>query len=180
MTPYCNVYDHILKVERTLSIWITPNRLLVMLSMECLKGPYLIPCYTISIRQTSASSYSHLVLNHHTHTDDNQIYSSCFPAECASLKTKITGDVDVVNKWIAFNWPMLNPSKSAFLWCSSSRWILLIDQLAYVLQYGSVVVSSIMQNISNVASYEQHSRILLKKQNNSTTSVTINITRTQI
>ena len=57
-------------------------------------------------------------LKHHTYVDDNQIDSSCFPAECASLKIKLIDCIDFVDKWMASNRLTLNPSKSEFLWRS--------------------------------------------------------------
>ena len=37
-------------------------------------------------------------LKHHTYADDNKIYSSHFPAECASFKIKVIDCIDVVDK----------------------------------------------------------------------------------
>ena len=37
-------------------------------------------------------------LKHHTYADNNQIYSSCFPTECASLKIKVIDSIDVIDK----------------------------------------------------------------------------------
>ena len=44
-----------------LSIWTAAYRVLIPLSVECCKGPYLGLCYLLSTQQTSASSCSHLV-----------------------------------------------------------------------------------------------------------------------
>ena len=73
--------------------------------------------------------------------DDNQIYSSCFRTECFSLKIKVIDCIDVVDKWMASNRLMLNPSKSEFLCLSSSRRVLLINKSAFVFLDGSVDVS---------------------------------------
>ena len=86
-------------------------------------------------------------LKYHTYAHDNKVYSSCFPAECACLKIKVIDCIDVVDNWMAFNQLMLNSSKSEFLWCSSPRRILLIDQSAFVLRDGSVDISSVMRNL---------------------------------
>ena len=48
---------------------------------------------------------------------------------------------------MASNQLMLNPSKSEFLWCSSPRRVLLLDQSAFVLWDGSIKVSSVMRNL---------------------------------
>ena len=86
-------------------------------------------------------------VKHNTYADDNQIYSSCFPAECASLKIKLIDGIVVVNKWMASNRLMLNLSKSEFLWCNSPRRILLLDRSAFVLRHVSVDVSSVVRNL---------------------------------
>ena len=122
-------------------------RVLVVLSVECRKGPYLDLCYVLSTWQTSASSLQSFGLKHHTYVDDNQIYASCFLAECASLKIKVIDCIDVVDKWMTSNRLMLNPSKSEFLWCSSPRRILLLDQSVFVLRDGSIDVSSVVRNL---------------------------------
>ena len=90
-----------------------------------------------------------------TYTDDNHIYSSCSLAEWASLNIKVIDCIDVVDKWMASNRLMWNPSKSEFLWCSSPRRVLLLDQSAFVLRdssqstyhqsWGTSVRSSMLQ-----------------------------------
>ena len=86
-------------------------------------------------------------LKHHTYADDNQIFSSCFPADCASLKIKLIDCIDVVDKRMASNRLMLNPSKSEFLCCCSPRQVLLLDRAAFLLRDGSVDVSSVVRNL---------------------------------
>ena len=52
-----------MKMKRSLSIWTAAYRVLVVLSVECLKGPHLGLCYSLSTRYTLTSSFSHLVYN---------------------------------------------------------------------------------------------------------------------
>ena len=119
-------------------------RVLVVLSVECRKGPYLGLCYLFSDIGIIVQSFG---LKHHTYADDNQIYSSCFPADCAYLKIKVIDCIDVVDKWMSSNRLMLDLSKSEFLWCSSPRWVLLLDQSAFVLWSCSVDLSSVVKNL---------------------------------
>ena len=53
--------------------------------MECRKGPYLSLCYSLYTADIRIIMQS-FGLKRHAYADANQIYSSCFPAECASLK----------------------------------------------------------------------------------------------
>ena len=107
-----------------------------------IKTTYLLT-YTEDIGIIVQSFY----LKQHTYADDNQIYSSCFPSECASLKIRVIDCVDAVGKWMAWNQLMLNPSKSKFLWCSSPCRVILRDQSAFELCGGSVDVSSVVGNL---------------------------------
>ena len=87
-----------------------------------------------SARQTSASSCSHSVwiitptpmttrFIHHV----NQIRSSCFPTECASLKKKVIDCTDVVDKWMASSQNRINQH--------------------FFLRDGSVDVASVVRNL---------------------------------
>ena len=49
------------RFECSQCIWMAAFRIHVMLFVKCLKGLYLGICYSLSKRQTSASSFSHLV-----------------------------------------------------------------------------------------------------------------------
>ena len=121
-----------------------PRRVICGVPQGSVLGPLLFTLYTADIGIIVHA----FGLKHHTYADNNHIYSSCCPAECASLKIKLIDFIDVVDKWMASNRLMLNPSKSVFLWCSSPRQVLLLDQSAFVLQDGSVDVSSIVRNLS--------------------------------
>ena len=80
-TSACQISNAVCPFERHLSV-------LFVLSLECRNGPYLslfYSLYTADIRIIMRS----FGLKHHTYADDNQIYSSCFPAECVYLKINV-------------------------------------------------------------------------------------------
>ena len=135
------------KIECSLAIRTAAYRVLIMLSVECRKGPYLGLCYSLSTQHISASLCSHLVWNTTCMLTITKFISSSFPAECASLKIKVIYCIDVVDKWMASHWLMSNPSKSELLWCSSPHRVLLIDQSAFALRDCSVDVTSVMRNL---------------------------------
>ena len=120
-----------------------PRRIFCRVLQGSIVGPLLFILYRADIDIIVQSFY----LKHHTYADNNQIYSWCCPAKCASSKIKIVDCIDVVDKWMASNWLMLNPSKSEYLWCSSPHRFLLIDQSAFVRWDSSVDVSSVMGNL---------------------------------
>ena len=64
---------------------MAPHRLLIVLSVECRRSPYLFTFYMADISIIMQS----FGLNYHNYTYHNQIYSSWFPVECAFFKTKV-------------------------------------------------------------------------------------------
>ena len=57
--------------------------------------------------------------------------------------------IDSIQKWMASNRLMLNPAKSEFIWCASPRRVHLIDRSDFVLNDGTVAVSTVVRNLGN-------------------------------
>ena len=66
-------------------------------------------------------------LLYHCYADDTQIYFFCQPTECGALKSKVIACISGIAVWMKSNRPKLNPSKSEFVWCATTRRLYLAD-----------------------------------------------------
>ena len=89
-------------------------------------------------------------LNHHSFSDDNQLYSSRNQHECAVLKSRMITCIESIGEWMSSNRLMSNPSKSEFMWYASQRRMHFIDISAFVLPDGLVNVPSSLRNLGHI------------------------------
>ena len=70
-------------------------------------------------------------LSRHSYADDNQLYSSCNQHVCVALKSRMIKCMESIGEWMKSIRPLLNQSKSEFMWCASQRRTHHIDRWAF-------------------------------------------------
>ena len=145
MTSSCNVFVHIYKIGHSESMWtVNPagrGKLFVVFPRDLFLGLCLL-LYS-KHRRSQRFVGTQPPLN----ADDNQIYSSCLSGECTVLKDNILDCIDAIGKCMESNQLMLNPTKSEFMWCTTPKWVHLINRSAFHLKDGTVEISSIVRNL---------------------------------
>ena len=80
-------------------------------------GPLLFLLYTAELLQViQANNFSD-----HAYADDTQIYGSSKPTNVADLRTNMLRCIADVTAWTSSNRLNLNPEKTEFMWCATSR-----------------------------------------------------------
>ena len=92
-------------------------------------GPLLFLLYTAEVLEVIRTNGLH----GHGYADDTQIYGSCTPADTATLRSNMLRCIDDVTAWTSSNRLKLNPEKSEFMWCATSRMQHHIDRSPFVI-----------------------------------------------
>jgi hypothetical protein len=98
-------------------------------------GPLLFLVYTIGLDDVIARHN----LRNHAYADDAQIYGSCKPGECETLRGRMLDCIHDVNCWMASNRLKLNPAKTEFMWCSTPRMTHHVDYVTPFAVDGAVI-----------------------------------------
>ena len=92
-------------------------------------GPLLFLLYTAELFQVIQARG----LIGHGYADDTQMYGSCKPSEIDVLRLKMLQCIEDVSAWTVSNRLKLNPDKTEFMWCATSRMRHHIDQSPFVI-----------------------------------------------
>jgi len=77
-------------------------------------------------------------LHAHGYEDDTQVYGSCRPCDSPALRIDILKCIDSVTAWTTSNRLKLNPVKTEFMWCATSRMQHHIDRSNFVIGNASI------------------------------------------
>jgi len=88
-------------------------------------GPLLFLLYTAGLHDVIAK----FGIRDHFYADDSQLYDSCKPCDAPALRIKMLQCISEVSRWMASNRLKLNPSKTEFMWCSTSHQRQHIDEI---------------------------------------------------
>ena len=86
-------------------------------------------------------------LLHHCYSGDTQVYGFCSFDERLLVKTRLLDCIKAIARWMAWNRLRLNPAKSEFMWCATSRRLHYIDDFAFDLPDGVVATSTSVHNL---------------------------------
>ena len=100
------------------------------LQMHCLRwwynavlGHLLFLLYTADVRELA----TRLGLSSHFYADDTQLYTSGPPSRVAQQRQRMEPGIQQIAEWMRSNRLQLNPEKTDFLWCATSRRCLHLD-----------------------------------------------------
>ena len=106
-------------------------------------GPLLLTLYTANIGRII---WAHNIL-HHCYAKDTQLYFSCTPQESACFNSRVISCIKDIAELMASNRLKINPAKSELLWCATARRIHHIDNSAFRLADGYVVLTTYVRNL---------------------------------
>ena len=92
-------------------------------------GPLLFLLYTAELLKFIEA---HGLLAH-GYADDTQAYGSCPPSKMGTLRSNMLRCIEDVAAWTASNRLKLNPDKTEFMWCATSKMQHHIDQSPFVI-----------------------------------------------
>jgi hypothetical protein len=98
-------------------------------------GPLLFLIYTAELLQVIQRHGLH----GHGYADDTQAYGSCKPADISTLRARMLKCITDVTAWTSSNRLKLNPDKTEFMWCATSRMQHHIDLSPFIIGSASVV-----------------------------------------
>ena len=101
-------------------------------------GPLLFLLYTSGLNEVIQTHG----LNGYFYADDSQIRSSNVASNGAIMKTGIINCINNVEQWMASNRLKLNPSKTEFMWCSTTHQRHLVDNSPFILGGTSITPSN--------------------------------------
>jgi len=97
-------------------------------------GPLLFLVHTAELLQVINAHGLHA----HGYADDTQLYGSCRLCDSPALRINMMQCIDSVTTWTTSNKLKLNPDKTAFMWCATSRMQHHIDRSNFVIGYASI------------------------------------------
>jgi hypothetical protein len=85
----------------------------------------------------------------HSYADDTQIYGFCQPDDesICRLRNSVLVCIDEVSAWMKSNRLQLNPLKTEFLWCASSRRQNALDCSPFVIGADSIQPADVVRNL---------------------------------
>ena len=106
-------------------------------------GPLLFILYTADIGSVIAA----LCLLHYCYAEGTEMYLFCLPSNSASLKDRVLSSIDNIAELMQVNRLRLNPSKTEFLWCATSRRSHCISAEIFTLADGEVEPVNRVRNL---------------------------------
>jgi Reverse transcriptase (RNA-dependent DNA polymerase) len=106
-------------------------------------GPLLFLLYTADVGDLATS----LGLSSHFYADDSQIYTSGPPSTALQQRIRMERGIERIADWMRSNRLRLNPEKTDFLWCATSRRCVNLDTSALSICGAMIAPSSFVRDL---------------------------------